>query len=422
MKSSMVKDFFVLAGRSILHRRLRSWLTVIGIFIGITAVVALISIGLGLQKTVTGQVEKLFGYNSFVIMGGDPFGTKQLPEQVFQIDLDLVRQVDGVVAVAALRQESGFVTGLPDGTGKTSQGVLPVTGLSPELSTEFKSFIGGLTLEKGGRYFVTGDTEGVILGNKIASDLHAALGSAIQIEGADKKDHPFEVIGVLKALGSSGSSGMLSAGVLSQETDDTLYVPFETMDTLFGKSKDVLLTLVKTAPGTDAQKVADQVEAALKDAGYRNVASITSNDISKQIGTVMGAVSGFLAGIAGISLVVGGGGVMNTMYTSVLERTREIGVMKAVGATNGHVLTIFLVESGLMGLVGGAVGVVLGLGLSGVAAAVIRGIFQINFLTVISPALIVGTLFFSFLVGAVAGLLPAQRAAKLPPVDALRYE
>lgn len=170
------------------------------------------------------------------------------------------------------------------------------------------------------------------------------------------------------------------------------------------------------------QEVADRVEETLKTAGYKDTSTVTYNDISKQIGTVMGAVSGFLAGIAGISLLVGGVGVMNTMYTSVLERTREIGVMKAVGARNGHVLAIFLIESGLMGLVGGAVGVVLGLGLSGVAGAVIRGAFNVKFVTVISPALIVGTLFFSFLIGAVAGLLPARRAAKLPPVDALRYE
>ncbi len=233
---------------------------------------------------------------------------------------------------------------------------------------------------------------------------------------------PFVVIGVLNAVASAGSDGGFSAGAMMPETDDMLFVPFAMMDTLFKPSNEVLLTLVKTADGTDVQVVADRVEASLKDAGYGNVSSVTYNDISKQIGTVMGAVSGFLAGIAGISLLVGGVGVMNTMYTSVLERTREIGVMKAVGATNGHVLAIFLIESGLMGLVGGAVGVVLGLLLSGVAGVIIRTAFNVKFVSVVSPVLIVGTLLFSFLIGAVAGLLPARRAAKLPPVDALRYE
>ncbi len=417
MRSGMVRDFLALAGRSILHRKLRSWLTVIGIFIGITAVVALISIGLGLEKTVTSQVEKLFGYNSFLLVGGDPFSRHGRTEEAFQLNLDQVRHVDGVVAVAAVRQESGFVVGLADENGKVLKGFLPVMGLSPELATEFRSFIGDLTLEKGGRFFVAGDTQQVVLGNGVAKQLGAALGSTIQIE-----DRPFVVIGVLNAVASAGSDGGFSAGAMMPETDDMLFVPFAMMDTLFKPSNEVLLTLVKTADGTDVQVVADRVEASLKDAGYGNVSSVTYNDISKQIGTVMGAVSGFLAGIAGISLLVGGVGVMNTMYTSVLERTREIGVMKAVGATNGHVLAIFLIESGLMGLVGGAVGVVLGLLLSGVAGVIIRTAFNVKFVSVVSPVLIVGTLLFSFLIGAVAGLLPARRAAKLPPVDALRYE
>ena len=417
MRSGMVRDFLALAGRSILHRKLRSWLTVIGIFIGITAVVALISIGLGLEKTVTSQVEQLFGYNSFLLVGGDPFSGHGRTEEAFQLDLDQVRGVEGVVAVAAIRQESGFVVGLADSNGKTVKGFLPVMGLSPELATEFRSFIGDLSLEKGGRFFLGSDTQQVILGNAVSKQLGATLGSTIQIE-----DRPFEVIGVLNPVASGGSDGGFSAGAMMPETDDMLFVPFAMMDRLFKPSNEVLLTLVKTAEGTDVQEVADRVEATLKDAGNGDVSSITYNDISKQIGTVMGAVSGFLAGIAGISLVVGGVGVMNTMYTSVLERTREIGVMKAVGATNGHVLAIFLIESGLMGLVGGAVGVVLGLVLSGVAGVVIRTAFHVKFVSVVSPALIIGTLLFSFFIGALAGLLPARRAAKLPPVDALRYE
>ena len=417
MRSGMVSDFLALAGRSILHRKLRSWLTVIGIFIGITAVVALISIGLGLEKTVTSQVEKLFGYNSFLLVGGDPFSRHGRSEEAFQLDLEQVRGVDGVVAVAAVRQESGFVVGLADENGKVLKGFLPVMGLSPEMATEFRSFIGDLSLEKGGRFFVSSDTQQAILGNAVAKQLGAILGSTIQIE-----DRPFVVIGVLNAVASGGSDGGFSAGAMMPETDDMLFVPFAMMESLFKPSNEVLLTLVKTAEGTDVQVIADRVEAALKDAGYKDVSSVTYNDISKQIGTVMGAVSGFLAGIAGISLLVGGVGVMNTMYTSVLERTREIGVMKAVGATNGHVLAIFLIESGLMGLVGGAVGVVFGLLLSGVAGVIIRTAFSVNFVSVVSPVLILGTLLFSFLIGAIAGLLPARRAAKLPPVDALRYE
>ena len=164
------------------------------------------------------------------------------------------------------------------------------------------------------------------------------------------------------------------------------------------------------------------MKAKLTATGDSKVETVTYSDISKQIGVVMGALSGFLAGIAGISLLVGGVGVMNTMYTSVLERTREIGVLKAVGAKRSHILTIFLIESGLMGLVGGMIGIVLGLGLSGVAALVITRLFNVHLISVVSPAVILGTLFLSFFLGAIAGYFPARRAAKLPPVEALRYE
>lgn len=110
------------------------------------------------------------------------------------------------------------------------------------------------------------------------------------------------------------------------------------------------------------------------------------------------------------------------MFTSVLERTKEIGVMKAVGAKNGHILSIFLIESGLMGLVGGIVGTLLGLGLSAVASGFVERFFNVDLAVVASPLLIVVTLLGSFGLGAFAGLWPARRAAKLPPVDALRYE
>ncbi|MCL0102761.1 FtsX-like permease family protein [Dehalococcoidia bacterium] len=142
----------------------------------------------------------------------------------------------------------------------------------------------------------------------------------------------------------------------------------------------------------------------------------------KGIGDMVGIIKAFVAGLAAIALLVGGVGVMNTMYTSVLERTREIGVMKAVGAQNRHILLIFLIESSLMGLVGGIIGVVLGLLLSAGTSLVVGHFLDFELLLVISPLLILGTLLFSLLAGAIAGMLPARRASKLRPVEAFRYE
>ncbi|MBC7170756.1 FtsX-like permease family protein, partial [Candidatus Bipolaricaulota bacterium] len=227
------------------------------------------------------------------------------------------------------------------------------------------------------------------------------------------------VIGILAASDPGSSRQGFASGVSA--SGDTIYVPYETMELLWGPADDVLITLVRTSPGRDVEEVAARVQAELRARGA-NVSTVTYSDISSAIGTVTSTVSAFLAGIAGISLLVGGVGVMNTMYTSVLERTREIGIMKAVGAKNSHILSIFLIESGLMGLVGGVVGTLLGLGISSVASAIIGRIFEVRVAVVASPSLIAATLAGAFALGAVAGLWPARRAAKLPVVDALRYE
>jgi putative ABC transport system permease protein len=140
------------------------------------------------------------------------------------------------------------------------------------------------------------------------------------------------------------------------------------------------------------------------------------------VGNIISAVRMIVIGIASISLIVGGVGIMNTMYTAVMERTREIGVMKAIGARNSDILLIFLIESGLLGLIGGAVGVLLGIGTGQLITALVEhpvfGAFKAQF-----PLWLVGgALLFSFIVGSLSGTLPALQAARMKPADALRYE
>jgi putative ABC transport system permease protein len=412
----MFKDFFLLAARAITHRKLRSWLTVIGIVIGITAVVALLSIGLGFDRTIKEQVSKIFGVDTFLITGEGAF--QQGPhgdQEGYQIDPDIVRRVPGVRVAAAVREETGYVKGVPNPDGEAVQGFLPVFGLSPELVDEFQSFTGELTAEPGGRLFNASDTTSAVLGKEAAARLNAGVGDTIEIE-----DVPFQIVGILTQEEEDERGG--GFGMQMSASFEDIYIPFDTMTELYGPPDHILITLVRTVEGTDVDQVAEQVEATLNASGDSRVQTITYSDISTQISTVTTIINAFLGGIAGISLLVGGVGVMNTMFTSVLERTREIGVMKAVGARNGQILSIFLIESGLMGLVGGAVGTLFGLGLSTLAGVVIRRIFDTNLITVASPSLIVFTLLGSFAIGAFAGLWPARRASKLPVVDALRYE
>jgi putative ABC transport system permease protein len=403
---------------------MRSWLTVIGVFIGITAVVALISIGLGLERTITDQVSKVFGVDTFIILHEDAFGPRNHGNggaEEYALDLAYLQSIDGVRTAAAIREDTAYVEGPSDAQGNSQMGFFQVMGLSPELATEFTSFLGELEVEPGGRLFTPDDTDVTVLGSSIAERLGVGVGDSLLVGGDDNAELHLQVIGIMAPQeDTTDSERGFSMGATGPDAD-TIYVPYNTMETLFGPANDVSLTLVRIQPGYDVDDVANRAEEALQARGS-DITAITYTDISDAIGTVTSTVSAFLAGIAGISLLVGGVGVMNTMFTSVLERTKEIGVMKAVGAKNWHVLSIFLIESGLMGLVGGIVGTLLGLGLSGVASALISRLFDVRMAVVASPILIIVTLLGSFAIGAIAGLWPARRASKLQVVDALRYE
>jgi len=418
----MFGEFFRFAGQNILHRRLRSWLTVIGVFIGITAVVALISIGLGLEETVNEQIKGVFGDTEFVIVDEDAFGQGHSSGEVDQyaVDLEYIRSVDGVRVAAAVATRNGFALG-PEQSDGSQQAAFPVvTGLSPELITEFASFIGELSLQDG-RGFEDGEIYVAILGSRMAEKLGASVGDTFVIGGDLDAEYEFELVGILAAPDAAEEDESSGFSYGSSVDQDGLYVPFETMSLLWPNDNSVQVTLVAVEDGEDVDAIADEVEEELNDRGS-SVVAITYQDISDVVGTMTDAIFAFLAGIAGISLLVGAVGVMNTMFTSVLERTKEIGIMKSVGAKNGHVWAIFLIESGLIGLVGGIVGTVAGLALDVVGSLIISSVTNVTLSIVISPMLIVFTLLFSFLLGAVAGLWPAWRASRLPVVDALRYE
>ncbi|MBI2107115.1 FtsX-like permease family protein, partial [Candidatus Woesearchaeota archaeon] len=178
----------------------------------------------------------------------------------------------------------------------------------------------------------------------------------------------------------------------------------------------------RVKPGTDIPSIQKKVERILdRERGDENFQVVTPTQILEQISQVLGIVQLVLVGIAAISLVVGGIGIMNSMYTSVLERTRDIGVMKAIGAKDSDIMKIFLIESGLMGFVGGIFGVALGTLLS---LAIGKYATQAGFklLVTVNPQLMLFGLFFAFIIGIMSGALPAYRASQLNPVEALRHE
>jgi putative ABC transport system permease protein len=421
----MLREFFRIAAQNVLHRKLRSILAVLGVLIGIMAVVILISFGLSLKGLMTGEVSKVFGVDTFVIMDQDVMSGKHSGGmKQFGLNLATLKGVEGVKTVAAIRQRTAFIVGAATAEGKAQQGFMPVMGLSPELLTDFTAFTGDLVFEDGGRQIKEGDVDVAVLRRELADRLGVDLGESILIAGEKSNEITATVIGILAASEQEEENQGFAAS-MGSSTSDTIYIPYATMDRLWPEGNDFLVTVVRILPGYEVEDVADRAETALKAEGS-SVAAVTSGDITSLIDQMMSYINIFLAGLAGISLLVGGVGVMNTMFTSVLERTKDIGVMKAVGAKNRHVLAIFLIESGLIGFLGGLIGTALGLGIT---AAVCWGINAfaglprgVAFPFVASPTLIVTTLLGAFALGAVSGLWPARRGSRMPVVDALRYE
>lgn len=403
-----MKDYFSLAFNNLKRRRLRSWLTMIGIFIGIAAVVALISLGQGLQGYITGEFEKL-GKDKIMIMPNvfAPPGSITAESLILtDKDLEFIRDINGVKSAA------GYVSKYGQINFKDESEIVFVGGIAPE-DNEFWEEMGMGDLEDG-RDLRKGEKYKAIVGyNHIYKDLwekSLQVGDTIEIEA-----HGFKIVGVMKKIGNA-------------EDDKSVFIPKETFREVFDVPKEESIIMVKAASGYDPEDVAEIIEKKLRKfrgekEDQETFTVQTSEQLLETFSNIFAVVQAVLVGIAAISLLVGGIGIMNTMYTSVLERTKEIGTMKAIGAKNSDILWIFLFESGLLGLVGGAIGILIGVSLAKGTEYIATTALGTPFLQASFPLyLIAGALAFSFLIGTASGILPAMQAAKLKPADALRYE
>jgi putative ABC transport system permease protein len=228
-------------------------------------------------------------------------------------------------------------------------------------------------------------------------------------------DKPFRVSGIVARIGNPSD-------------DRNIYMSLEDMKEFFNTGERIDEIIVQINDGENIKDVADRVEKKLRTS--RDVTEktqdfivLTPEELLNSFGNILTIITAFLGGIAAISLIVGGVGIANTMYTSVIERTKEIGIMKAVGAKNKDILWIFLIESGLLGIMGALVGVILGYIASNVLVYIVTNLYNTNLLRVAAPwYLTIGCLLFGFIIGAISGILPAWQASKTKVVDALRYE
>ncbi len=393
----------------------RSALTILGIVIGVTAIIMVVALGQGAQNLILGEIQGIGARVIGVVPGRIPKG----PTDILAAMTSSLKESD---LTALSRKEN-----VPH-----AEDIMPIVFGSETASygseTYRPTIFGGTELmaeiynayPERGRNFTEDDVRGsadvVILGSKVAEQLAPnadLLGERIKIKGRN-----FLVIGLLPKKGGSSFFNF----------DEIAMVPYTTAQHyIFGIKYFNRIVIRADSDATVAATVSD-AKATLRQA--HNITNPDKDDFSietqadalQTVGTVLTALTVFLAMVAAISLVVGGIGIMNIMLVSVTERTREIGLRKALGATNGDILRQFLLEAIILTGVGGAIGILLGAGLSFVVSLVIRNAFGLNWsFTFPFTAALLG-IGVSSIVGLVFGLYPARTAARKSPIEALRYE
>jgi putative ABC transport system permease protein len=405
----MFLDYLRLAFKSLGSRKTRTYLTMIGIFIGIAAVVSLIGLGEGLRTAITSQ----FGFLGTDILSvqakGGGFGPpgagvpNPLDKKIVE-KLDKINNVEAAFAryIESARveyndiQEIGMLVSIPGGDNR-----------------KIFEKMANMKADKG-RLLRDSDNKKILLGSDYGKEdnvfeKNIEIGTNIEIEGST-----YEVVGILEKKGS-----FVFDGVIFINEEPLLNNIKEDDD-----SVDVIAVKVKDQ--NQIKKTQENVEKILRkerdvDEGEEDFEVQTPQAALDQLNSTLFAVQLFVTIIAMISLVVGGIGIMNTMYTTVLERKKEIGIMKSIGARNSTIFVLFSIESGLLGAIGGIIGVLLGMSFAyGLAflgkMALGSDLIQAN----ISLTLIFGALAFSFILGTFFGVLPAYQASKLNPIDSLR--
>ena len=404
----MLNESIKMALQGMVSNKLRTFLTLLGIIIGVGAVIAMVSLGFGLKENVKSNISKL-GSNLLIITSGGrtSTGARLAAGEGVKLTYDdmqaIGKQVDGIANItASVNRSYQMVAGNQNWTSRV-EGTTPSNFTISSLEVEDGRVLNERDLISRGRVAVIGKT--------VADSLFPEgnpVGKIMRINKA-----PFQVVGVLKSKGQ-GSMGM--------DQDDVVYVPLTTaQNRMMGITNVQRITVQAENENiiNDVQADVEQVlrtrhkikEGANDDFTVGNMAQImeTMMETANNITILLGC-------IAAISLLVGGIGIMNIMLVSVTERTREIGIRKALGATYNNILLQFLVESMVIGIIGGTLGVMLGIG----ASCIISSMAGWN--TVISVWASVIAVIFSVGIGLFFGIYPARKAALLDPIDALRYE
>ena len=414
------RELAQIAFNSLRYRSLRSWLAILGIVIGVASIISLISISVGMNDQIESRLSGLgadiititpgspraermammFGVGGGAAGGGPPGGMQGFDQdeespRITFTEADQLRRVSGVETLDARLSERATVAYKDKNTSLT------IVGTEPSAFPESTG-----TVVAQGRTLGSGDLKSAVLGYSVAASTFndSMLNKQIRIDGV-----AFRVVGILNESGASFSG-----------PDNSIFISQRAARTLFNQSQNVSSIVVVASPDSDPETVAAALTEKLDsihrlEAGEEDFSVATASSLSESISSMTDTLALFLGGIASISLVVGGVGVANAMFTSVLEQTKFIGLLKALGARRRAVLKLFLFEACMVGLIGGVFGILLSFAGSAILA-------NFGLPSRISFDLVLLGLGFSLAIGAVSGLLPARNAASVPPVEALRYE
>jgi putative ABC transport system permease protein len=404
----MLKDYFLLGFKNVKRRGIRSWLTLLGIFIGIAAVVSLISLGSGLKLAVNSQfgvstTEVIIVQAGGVVGFGAPGSGAVTPltvddaeaiEKISLVEKVIPRNIPSVKIEFNDEVYFGSAMSVPDKEDRKF--VYEQLDIEPEV----------------GRLLKDGDTSRVVLGYNFYIETagfeeRIRPGNTILLQ-----DKEFKVIGITKKKGSF-------------IMDNVIYVNEKPLQDLIGSEDEIDMIVVKVKDRDVMDKAKEEIEKVLRKTrdvkkGEEDFIVSTPQASLETVNQILGGIQVFVVLIAFVSIVVGAIGIINTMTTSVLERKAEIGVMKAIGAKNSDIFLQFFIEAGFLGLIGGLIGVIAGVMIGYIGTIKINDFIGSSVKPEINFFLIMFALIGSFLIGSVSGIAPAIKAAKQNPVEALR--